>query len=386
MLSGFWLPTLLLLLWLLSGQGLLPGLVVGLTLCLWIAHRLSSLYLALCLPEYRQVLAHKSRYFWHLPLLFGVGLFGFLLAPEHWLPLSRLQRFLLLLGVDYFFALYHFSVQHYGVLAVYRGKLPHGQRDPSLLRWDWWICLGVSGGMGLLMDLLNGELHLLLFGQLPAQPFSSWLVWGLRAGLSVAVLLIWGLTFQRYQRGQQGRARLLYFSTLCYLTLVSFYVPPLLYFAIIQVQHWLVALGLTSYMAQQSGRLNASAQPVVRQQPAARLARTWQAASLRWYGFWQAVNARSWGPLLALVLLSICLTPILEADYFIGQHFDPETLVVKNFLTHFQGSIWLYLFGALALYSSFLHYLYDRGVYRFSDPLTRQAALHLLQPRQGQGP
>jgi hypothetical protein len=171
----------------------------------------------------------------------------------------------------------------------------------------------------------------------------------------------------RYLRKRQGSGRILYFSSLCYLTIVSFYLEPLLYFFVVQMQHWMVSLGLTTHMAS-----NSRLEP--KQQNAA------------WYRAWARINARTLGPLLVLVVLSIGLTPMLEADYFILHGFDTQTLTVQGFLVRFEDSAWIYLFGGLAIFSAYLHYIYDRGVFRFSDPLTRRAALPLLRPLEIKGP
>ncbi|MGV3526645.1 MAG: hypothetical protein ACO1RX_20675 [Candidatus Sericytochromatia bacterium] len=355
MLSGFWVPTLFVLLPLTGAQ----GLILGFTLLFWIAHRLSSVYLALCVAEYREVVRARKGYFFALPMALLAAVMVFLLLPESLLPMPRLGRVVGLMAVDYFFSLYHFAVQHYGVLSVYRGRLPHGQKDPGLLRWDWWICIGVSGILTLAMDYAHGELNPFgIFGQQQPELWapSAWL--GLKAVLSCGILLFWALSLRLYQRRQQGLARMLYLSTLCYMTLISLYVSPLLYFAMAQIQHWLVSLGLSTHMARNSR----------------------QHAPSRWYRSWSWVNGRALGPLVVLVLLSLALTPLLEADYYLFNGLNAETLTVKDFLTHFQHSIWLYVFGGLAFFSSFVHYIYDRGVFRFADPLTRKAALALLRP------
>jgi len=123
-----------------------------------------------------------------------------------------------------------------------------------------------------------------------------------------------------------------------------------------------VSLGLTRYMAAQSQQVPAGA----------------------WYRVWNRVNHWAWGPLLVWVGLSLLLTPFLEADLYLLHNFDPNVLTVPYFLQAFQDSVWLLIFGALAFYSSLLHYLFDRGVFRFSDPLTRESALALLAPVQKQ--
>lgn len=354
-LSGFWLPSLFLLLPLQSTK----PLILGITLCFWIGHRVSSLYLALGVGEYRGVLSSRKGYFFVLPCSLLVLLMAFVLIPEPLIPIPRLSRFLALGLADYFFSLYHFSVQHYGVLSVYRGRLANSQKDARLLRWDWWLCILFSGFFSLVMDLLNGsgDLHLL---QPTLQPFLAPQFGTIRTVLSICLVLFWALTLTIYLRKRQGPARILYVSMLAYMTLVSFYVGPILYFAIIQIQHWFVSFGLVTHMASNS-RLASKQEP--------------------WYTpAW--INAQRFGPLGVLILLSLLLTPVLEADYYILQNFETTALTVQHFLVYFKDSIWLFVFGGLAFFSSFLHYIYDRGVFRFSDPVTRKAALTLLKSPQ----
>jgi hypothetical protein len=349
MMSGFWIPTLFLFLPLERAK----PLVIALTLLFWMGHRIGSLYLGFCVGEYREVLQARRRYFLEFPLVLLGLLAAFLLAPQSVIPLSLTGRFVWLLFLDYFLSLYHFSAQHYGVLSVYRGRVVNGQKDPGLLRWDWWVCLGVSGIFSIAMDYLNGGFDdFSLFEHAPV--ISPAAFERLRLGLTCLVLLVWGLTMRKYLRKRQGLARILYFSSLCYLTILSFYLEPLLYFFVVQMQHWMVSLGLIAHMASNS---HVSRFPV-----------------------FARINARVLGPLLVLVLLSIGLAPWLEADYFILHRFDSETLTVKGVLDRLQDSAWIYVFGGVAVFSSFVHYIYDRGVFRFSDSLTRKAALSLLKP------
>jgi hypothetical protein len=266
----------------------------------------------------------------------------------------------LLAFADYFFSLYHFAVQHYGVLSVYRSRLPHGQRDEALLKWDFWACLMVSGVFSLVLDYFYGDFNLFRLFQGPSLVNNSATLAGFKALLSLGVLLFWGLTLRQYLRKNQGRGRILYFSSLCAMSLVSFQIDPFLYFSLVQLQHWLVSLGLTTWMASNS-------QPQIEEAQGFHL----------WYAFWGWVNRRVWGPLLVLVTLSLLLTPILEADYFIVHGLNSEALIVQSFLPNFRESLWLTFFGGLAFFSSFIHYLYDRGVFRFSDSITRKAALGL---------
>jgi hypothetical protein len=353
-LSGFWLPVLILL-----PASWSESLIWTLTLFFWIAHRLSSVYLAWCVGEYQPVVQQNKTYFIGLPLLLLVGLSLFLLLPApFWGGIPRLWRFGLVAAVDYFWSLYHFARQHYGVLAVYRSRQSRSRPSESasaLLRWDWVLCLWVSGVFSLCMDLHYGEFEPLRLWQawLGGENTGLWTAQGglLKSLLSAAVLGFWGFTLYYYRQQQQSIARILYASSLCGMTLLSFYVSPLLYFVLLQVQHWLVSLGLTQHMATRS-----------RAKP-----------SGLWYGGWQRVNALPLGALGVLMLCSVLLMPWLETDAYLVQQLQDPLLLAR-----WQENMGLYLLGLLAFWSAGVHYLYDRGVFRFSDPRVRKAALPLL--------
>ena len=302
-LSGFWLPLLVLL-----PVPWSESILWMFTLLFWIAHRLSSAYLAWCVGEYRTVVQQQKNYFIGLPLLLLVGLGLFLCLPASVFGgLPRLWRFGLLAALDYFWSLYHFARQHYGVLAVYRSRQQRQSTSlsPRVLRWDWILCLWVSGVFSLGMDLHYGEF----------EPLRLWHAWigaentGLWTGqasvfkglLSAAVIGFWSYTLYYYRQQKQSTARGMYASSLCAMTLLSFYVSPLWYFALLQVQHWLVSLGLTQYMASRS-----------RSQ-----------ISGPWYGFWQRVNTLPLGPLGALMACSVLLMPLSLATTARRRAFGP---------------------------------------------------------------
>ncbi|MBF2053719.1 MAG: hypothetical protein IGS03_09690 [Candidatus Sericytochromatia bacterium] len=342
LLSGLWLPVLLLLL----PDGPAQLLILGLTLCGWLAHRFASVWLALSAAAYRPVLQARPGYFWGLPLLLGASLLLVVFGPDSLWPGSRLQRFAALMLLDYLFSLYHFAMQHYGVLALYRSRLPHGQQNRHLQRMDWWLCLLVSGALALLLDLLHGDLN--VFFGLPTPPVAAPIVGGLRLLLGVAIVSFWGWQSWQYRCQQQGLPRLLYLSSLCGLGLLSLLISPLLYLVLIQIQHWLVALGISGHMLSHSQTAGHQRSP--------------------------------WPALAGLVLLSCLLTPVLEADYYILHGFNLEVLAVSGLLAQLSWEPAVYALGCLGLFSSWLHYIYDRGVFRLADPLTRRAALSLLRP------
>jgi hypothetical protein len=353
-LSGLWLPFLFLVL----PTPVLHSLMIPLTLGLWIAHRLSSLYLALCLPEYRPLIQARRHYFFGVPLLLLLGFGAFVFCPKSLLPLSRMERFLALAMADYGFSLYHFAMQHYGVLALYRSRPGCGRATPALKRRERWLCLTVSGLFSLILEACSGELRFGPLG-LPALLPPGWPLQTLKGLLTMGVVLIWVLTLRDYRRQAQSPGSLLYFSGLCWMSLCAFYLAPLLYFSLVQLQHWLVSLGLARLMSR-----NSQPQPLQ-----------------GWYRFWRRWHGGRQGALPILLLLSLLLTPLLEADHFIVSGFDPAALTVPGLLEGLARSeaIWLWILGTLAFFSACVHYLYDRGIFRLSDPQTRSVTLYLLR-------
>ena len=119
---GIWLFPLVLFL-----DDLDPIYAAGVFL-FWIGHRVSSLYLGWFSPSYRPLLHDQRQRFIFIPL--GVLLLtGFwLLLPESLLPLPFSLRILSLAMLDYFWGIYHFAAQHFGMLRLYRHLNP-GSED-----------------------------------------------------------------------------------------------------------------------------------------------------------------------------------------------------------------------------------------------------------------
>src|SRR6185436_18362037 len=85
--SGFWIPTLFLLL----PPDRVKPLTIAVTLLFWISHRIASLYVGFCVGEYREVLQARRRYFLGFPLLLLFLLAVFLLIPESVFGLSLIR-------------------------------------------------------------------------------------------------------------------------------------------------------------------------------------------------------------------------------------------------------------------------------------------------------
>ena len=158
MLSALWLAPIIL--WLCHGysnpqDSPLDLLYFGLTALFWIGHRLSSTYLAYFTEAYRPLLRSQPVRFVVIPLFVTAGCFAVFLPPDAALPWSRQERLVALAIIDYIFVTYHFAAQHFGALALYRGRIGRGG-CPSTRKMDRLFALGVGGVLVFLADILAG--------------------------------------------------------------------------------------------------------------------------------------------------------------------------------------------------------------------------------------
>jgi hypothetical protein len=116
--SGFWLAAIVLVL----PHQQMRWVLMLLTLALWLSHRFSTLYMAYTIPQYRQVVSNQKTRFIVVPIIICGAVCGFLYAPQSIMPLSLTKRFILLACLDFFLSLYHFAMQHYGILALQPSK------------------------------------------------------------------------------------------------------------------------------------------------------------------------------------------------------------------------------------------------------------------------
>jgi hypothetical protein len=131
---------------------------------------------------------------------------------------------------------------------------------------------------------------------------------------------------------------------------------PFLFVVIWTGQHWLVATALATRVAQ--------AEPAPPDSPLRRAL--------------HAINRHPWALLLVLGLLSVVLLPVMEVEAVGpgGTHYGDR--IFGSLAAALRTSDWLPVLLALGFASGFLHYWFDRAVYRLSDPGVRTAARGLF--------
>jgi len=357
--SALWL--LPLVLWLgRAGPGAhaLDMLIFALTALFWIGHRFTSAWLAYGTEAYRPLLKAQPVRFVAVPLTVTVLCFAILLPPDPALPLTRTERAIVLAIVDYAFSTWHFAAQHFGALSLYRARAGCGAR-----RRDRLFALGIGGVLVFVADLLAGSVAYpeRWLGTLPtwvaAEQQQIRLIATAMLIAATASMLVAELRSPRI-----SLPRILYVSGLAAMVAIALQPRGLfLFVAIWTSQHWILATGIgarapSAEIAPEQGLLR----------PAL-----------------HALNTRPILLIVALMTLSAILLPLFEVEanwQTPGAVFYGDRLF-GVFAAGLRSSVWVPALLALGFASGFTHYLLDRAVYRFSDPMVRMAANALLTAR-----
>ncbi len=340
---------------------LVDGLFFALAVPLWFGHRVSSAWLAYATPAYRPLLARQPLRFVVAPLAIAAACFAVLLAPESVLPMPVAERVVWLAVLDYLLVSYHFAAQHFGVLSLYRARAGRAS-EATTRKLDRWFALLVGGGFVVVAEALAGSIA---FQERWIDPLlgavgSDLLARAIRDGGIVLVVILTALMLRVELCSRQRSApRVAYVVGVSAMVLFAFLArDPFLFIVLWSVQHWSVAMGLTSLAA--SGR---------DQEP-----------GTRWHRLLAPINRRGWAVLLVLAVLSTLLLPVLEVEA-VTDEFVYADRIFGDVAWWLRTSPFVPALLALGFSTAFIHYLLDRAAFRFSSPEVRQAACGLLQPK-----
>jgi hypothetical protein len=151
--------------------------------------------------------------------------------------------------------------------------------------------------------------------------------------------------------------RVAYVLNVAAMVLFSFLArDPFLFIVLWSVQHWSAAMGLASLAASGGS-----------QEPAT-----------RWQRLLAPINRRGWAVLLVLAAASALLLPLLEVEAVADDYVYADR-IFGDVAWWLRSSPFVPALLALGLATSFIHYVLDRAVFRFSSPDVRQAARGLLR-------
>ncbi len=351
--GGIWLLPLIALFGVIPYQFLLLSL--ALTGILWLSHRVATFWTVFCTPSYRSLIAAEPVRFIFLPAL--VLLLSVAFAVSSY-PASALLRLQIMGTIFILFNTYHFGVQHFGVLTIYRIKAGQQLSNSSRNR-ERTVCLLLGGGLVLIGQLLHGAdvvRESLLAAAVPLGDTTLVRAFGI-----ILALLAGGWTLRDECSAHPcSTPKLLYKGALTIQAVAAFVLPALPFLVLWAVQHWLVSVGLALQMSSNSAL------------------EKWSVEQGRLSRWWSAILRQPMLSGATLALFSLLFTPLLLVPTKVvsGATSGIELpLLVEWFLQH--ETVSLALIG-VNFGSVFCHFLYDRAVFRFSHAPTRATSGRLL--------
>jgi hypothetical protein len=338
----------------------LDTLFFALTALFWIGHRIGSAWLAYATTAYQPLLRAQPARFVFAPIGIAAACLLILLPGDAAFPLTRAERVVVLVLIDYLFLTHHFAAQHFGMLSLYRARAGRAASTWTR-RVDRLFALGVGGALVVLAEAV-GEMNVFQ-GEWLAWLDRSWLEssagWlravagALVATATVAVFIL------EAREPRPSLPRMLYAGGVAAMVACALFTDrPFLFVVMWAAQHWLVATALATRVAH--------AEPAP------------QGSRLR--SALHAVNRRPWALLVVLGLLSVLLMPVMEVEAASAEGVAYGERLFATLAVALRESEWLPVLLAIGFASGFLHYWLDRAVYRLSDPGVRVAARGLLAP------
>ncbi len=356
-LSGVWLPIPLIALS--SADQVLQVVLICSVFLLWLPHRFATVYNAFCTPAYRELVFLKKKRFLALPALIFASTYLFVFAPRTVLPLDSFTRIQVLATVFFLYNSYHFAMQHYGVLSIYRirAEQPH---SGWLKRYERIYCVSVGMVIVAFAQICHGAevvqdsiLYEIVPGKSlqPALGVLRVLMPILVVGFTLVMLL------GELKSKRRSPSKVIYVLGVGFQGVLAYFLSPLSFLILWGVQHWLVSVALAGHMAEN----DPSESP----------------AHSRWYGFWNRFNRGFWPTVFGLCVLTVILAPFFEYTL----HYE-KIKTAPRFLSWVgdlvENSLVFNFFIALNFASVYVHFAMDRAVFRFSDPEIRRVTGPLL--------
>jgi len=354
MLSGIWLLAPLFAF--LHTPNTIQTMLIVATLILWLSHRFATTYNAFCVPAYHELTKLYRTRFLIWPVSAVLATFAFVFAP---LPFTTWEKVQILGTIFFLYNSYHFGVQHYGVLSIYRIRAGQGHTG-WLKKYERTYCLVVGSILVAIAQVCHGAEVVsdsILYNFLPRDLFSS-LFAVLRLTIPPAIVALTAAFYIGELKSKPvSLPKILYVTGLMLQGILAYFLPPISFLILWGVQHWLVSVALSVHMTQN----DASQAP----------------ATSRWYGFWGRFNKGFWPTVFILGIISIVLTPFFQFAV------HPEKLSSSarflSFISPFiTNAVIANLFIAINFSTVYIHFIMDRAIFRFSDPATRKVTATLL--------
>jgi len=358
-LSGLWLLVPVLLAPVLTSTN--QWILVAAVYTLWLPHRFATAFNAFCLPDYRDLIQAQWQRFYLLPAAIFAATFVFLFLPESLFPLDLTTRVQVLATIFFAYNAYHFGVQHFGVLSIYRIRAGQ-QQDPQVKRFENRYCVLVGGLLVCTAQVLAGAdivRDSLMYDVVSLEWLHSVMTIARWIAVPVIMLLTTGLLLVEARNPRRSFPKMLYILGVGTQGVLAYFLAPVPFLVLWGVQHWLVSVALTALI---SGNDHPQ-----------------EAPSSGWYRFWGLFYGRFWPTVLILIVITIVLVPLFELSLHSSRPREGYLVTVAAMLSQRPWLVRILLWLNFA--TVYLHFVMDRAVFRFSHPDVRKVTGTLLFAR-----
>ena len=297
-----------------------------------LVHTYFSAYICLAHPEYRLVSRELNFRFYFIPFLIAGSLILFFILPSDLLPLTTQERFNLYSLIFFPLTYWHYALQHYGVISMYRSKA--GQVLSSF-HFNLEKCFCHLSTTFLITILMLKNYHDVSFGSFSIREFFliPALDWNLIAFCLILPMVIC-LTYQEIKTSIPSFPKLLYIWSVGMMALIVTSQDLLISWMLLDLQHFLVVFGLGGHILSR-----------------------------------KTVGSKRNGLIVnSAILVSVSVLLSLIYFYFNAHTADKKYgVVLKHFLDHGRNeTLNLYFYGFF-IATGISHYYFDRLAFRFSD-------------------
>lgn len=296
-------------------------------------HTYFSAYLCLGHPDYAQVSKDLKFRFYLIPIIITGGITLFFILPQSVFSLSIGERFNLYALLVFPLTYWHYALQHYGVISIYRSKAQQSL-TPFHYNLEKWFCHLSTTFLVTILTLKNfydvsfGGFSLGSFLKIPVVD------WNLITFCLIVPLVVL-LTYHEFKNRVPSIPKLLYIWSIAFMAILVTSQNLYVSWMLLDMQHFLVVFGLGGHMLSrgQAGRPGKSLLSI------------------------------------STVLISVSIILSLVYFYFNAHGLTPKnySLVLGQFMKPGENETLNLFFYGFFIATGICHYYFDRLAFRFSD-------------------
>lgn len=349
--SAYWIFPLFFLIFAIGGENGFKTYAAIVFIATRLSHIYFSMYLCLAHPAYQEVKQQSKLRFYIIPAAIVAVFTLFFITPDWLIPADPALRLKIYVFVTFPYVYYHYALQHYGILSMYRGRA--GQIASSGQLWFEKAYCHITTSLVIsaltLKNFYDVKLGSFSFGTLFMVEKIDWNMVAWLVLIPLTIIFI----YRELRLSNPSLPKLFYAVSMSLMSVVLTLDSFFLSWMLLDMQHTLAIFGL-------GGHILANYETEVKKVDP-------QKALIKQYSILVLVSA-----VCAVIHYYFNANGVQNKEY--GALFG-------NILPQAQpGQLQLFFYGFfIAL--GIVHYYYDRLAFRFSDPKIGPVARRLLNRR-----